>query len=107
MKLNRSKCQFGLNEITVPGHVITAEGIKPHPKKTEAIRQALPPKNFAELRSFLGTGGYVSKFIQDYTNIVEPLRKLTSKEAKWGTHDLLLMAEVFLAKVEIVLGGPL
>ena len=29
------------------------------------------------LWSFLGTCGYVSKFIPNYANIVEPLQKLT------------------------------
>ena len=64
------------------GHVITAEGIKPDPKKTKAVRKAPPPKNLAELRSFLGNCCYDSKFIQGYANIVEPLRKRTRKETK-------------------------
>ena len=37
-------------------------------------------------RSFLGTCGYLSKFIPHYANIVEPLRKLTRSKVKfsWG-----------------------
>jgi hypothetical protein len=85
LTLNRSKCEFGLKEITVLGHVMSAEGIKPYPRKTEAIRKTPPPKNLTELRSFLGTCGYVSKLIQDYANIVEPLRKLTRKETIRGS----------------------
>lgn len=42
-----------------------------------------PPANVSDLRSFLETCGYVAKFIPNYANIVEPLRKLTQKEQKW------------------------
>ena len=41
----------------------------------------------SDLRSFLGTCGYVAKFIPNYANIVEPLRKLTRKEQKWLWED--------------------
>ena len=57
LTLNRSKCEFGLKEMTVLGHVMSAEGINPDPRKTEAIRQTPLPKNLTELRSFLGTCG--------------------------------------------------
>ena len=42
-----------------------------------------PPANVSDLRSFLGTCGYVAKFIPNYANIVKLLRKLTRKERKW------------------------
>lgn len=66
LKLNRSKCELGLQEISVLGHVILGDGIKPDPKKTQAILETPSPRNIAELRSFLGTCGYMSKFIPDY-----------------------------------------
>ena len=86
LSLNQSKCEFGVTKISVLGHVVSADGIKPDPKKCEAIKATPPPKNVSDLRSFLGTCGYVSKFIPNYANIVEPLRKLTRSEVKfsWG-----------------------
>ena len=83
LKLNIGICEFGLQEISVLGHVMSADGIKPDPKKMQAILETPPPKNIAELRSFLSTCGYMSKFIPDYANIVEPLRKPTRNENKW------------------------
>ena len=38
----------------------------PDPKKVQAIKDATPPSNTAELRSFLGTVNYVSRFIPDF-----------------------------------------
>ena len=86
LRLNQSKCEFGVTKISVLGHVVSADGIKPDPKKCEAIKATPPPKNVSDLSSFLGTCGYVSKFIPNYANIVEPLRKLTRSEVKfsWG-----------------------
>ena len=61
----------------------SADGIKPDPKKCEAIKATPPPKNVSDLSSFLGKCGYVSKFIPNYANIMEPLRKLTRSEVKF------------------------
>ena len=83
LKLNASKCEFGLTEIKVLGHVITSQGIKPDLTKTEAIRNAPVPKNVSEVKSFLGLCGYVSKFIPHYADLVEPLRVMTRKGVNW------------------------
>ena len=45
--------------------------------KDDVIQEAPPPAKFAELRSFLGVCGCVSKFIPNYAELVEPLRRLT------------------------------
>uniref|UniRef100_A0A8C7ZZC5 Reverse transcriptase/retrotransposon-derived protein RNase H-like domain-containing protein n=1 Tax=Oryzias sinensis TaxID=183150 RepID=A0A8C7ZZC5_9TELE len=77
------KCIFGLQQIEILGHVITAEGIKPDPKKVEAISKAPRPENVQLLRSFLGTCGFLMKCIPNYANLSEPLRKLTRKGQVW------------------------
>ena len=37
LKLNKKKCAIGTKEITFLGHVISADGIKPDPRKIDAI----------------------------------------------------------------------
>ena len=83
LTLNREKCVFGLHQIEMLGHVISKEGIKPDPKKIEAVSNARRPENVQELRSFLGTCGFLMKFIPDYANLSEPLRRLTRKHQEW------------------------
>ena len=61
----------------------SAQGIQPDPAKTRAIQEAPLPTNVSELKSFLGVCGYVSKFIPNYADLVEPLRRLTRKSVKW------------------------
>ena len=84
LKLNAKKCEFGLTEIGVLGHVVPAQDIQPDPAKTRDIQEAPLPTNVSELELFLGVCGYVSKFIPNYAGLVEPLRRLTRKSVKWG-----------------------
>ena len=83
LKLNRSKCEFGVEQITILGHGVSEKGYEPDVAKTDAIKATPPPSNVSDLRSFLKTCGYVCKFIPSYANIVDPLRKLTRKGQKW------------------------
>ncbi len=54
VKLNLSKCAFGLREVTFLGHGISAEGSQPDPKNLEAVMKMKPPTNVREVRRFLG-----------------------------------------------------
>ena len=48
------KCQFGVSQIEFLGHIVDATGIKPLPKKVEAIKNFTVPNNVKSLGSFLG-----------------------------------------------------
>ena len=37
LKLNREKCHFRVSEVHYVGHMLSADGVKPDPKKVEAI----------------------------------------------------------------------
>ena len=52
------KCSFAQLEINVFGHIVSANGIRPDPKKIDAITQAPHPKCAFEVRSFLGLTNY-------------------------------------------------
>ena len=45
VKLNHNKIKFKTNEVQYIGHLITDEGLKPDPAKTEAIMKMPQPKN--------------------------------------------------------------
>ncbi len=44
VKLNLSKCTFGLKEVTFLGHRISAEGSHPNPKNVEAVMKMKLPQ---------------------------------------------------------------
>jgi hypothetical protein len=39
----------------------------------------MPPTNVSEIRSFLGLAGYYRRFIQDFSKIAKPMKKLLEK----------------------------
>ena len=52
-KFNPDKLVIHAQEILFFGHIITRDGVKPNPKKIEAIVQMKPPKDEKQLASFL------------------------------------------------------
>lgn len=80
LKLQLDKCEFLRKETEYLGHVITPDGIKPNPKKIEAIRNFPIPKTQREIKSFLGLLGYYRKFINNLAKITKPLTMCLRKK---------------------------
>jgi len=76
LTLNMEKCIFGVDKITFFGHEITGQGIGPNEEKVAAIRDAQPPVNLSEVRSFLGLVQYVGKFLPNLSTVIEPIQAL-------------------------------
>jgi len=83
LTLKRSKCVFAQSELTFFGLVFTKNGIRLDPDKVKAIQHLSAPTNVAQLRSFLGMTNYSAQFIPHYATLVDPLRSLTKKDARW------------------------
>ena len=58
LKLNAEKCRFGLNEIDYLGYIVTPEGVKPNPKKIQAIQALERPTTVTEVRRLIGMVQY-------------------------------------------------
>jgi hypothetical protein len=80
-----SKCDFWLKEVSFLGHIITEGIIAIDPSKVQTVLDWNPPKNVAEIRSFLGLAGYYHRFIEGFSKIVKPHTSLLEKgkEFKW------------------------
>ena len=86
LTLNKSKCEFNKQSISFFGFVFSEKGISPDPMKVESIEKAFPPTTTHAVRSFLGMATYCAKFIPHFSDVSEPLRKLTKKDQPflWG-----------------------
>ena len=83
-KLNKLKCKFFQPEIKFLGHKINKFGLLKDESKTEAILKVPRPRNFTELKSFLGMINYYSKFIPMMADILAPLYSLLKdKQFQW------------------------
>ena len=64
------------------GHVVSAEGVQPDPKKCSVIKDWPALNNVHGVQQFLGLGNYFNHYIQGYVQLVAPLRKLMQKAVK-------------------------
>ena len=83
LKLKLKKCNFLESEINYLGFIIGKGGIKPDPKKVEAIRFLPIPTCVREVRSFIGMSSYYRRFIPNFSEIAEPIIALTKKHAHY------------------------
>jgi hypothetical protein len=79
-----SKCTFEKHELAFLGFIVSSEGIKVDPKKTDVVARWPVPLSINHLRSFLGLSNYFRKFVQGYSTLVAPLTELTKEDKPWA-----------------------
>ena len=79
IKLNKDKCETGLQEVTYIGHTLSSNGLKPDVNKVEAIRRIDTPNDKPAVQRFLGMATYLAKFIPNFSQLASPLRVLLGK----------------------------
>ena len=83
LRLNKDKSQIKLEKIRYIGHILSKDGLKPDPKKIEAITKMNTPKSKEEVQRFLGMVTYLAKFIPNLSQTASPLRALLEKDVEW------------------------
>ena len=61
------------------GHVITQSGVKPDPRKIEAVKNFPVPSSQKNVKQFIGLIGYYRRFIQDFMKFAKILDNLLKK----------------------------
>lgn len=80
--LNCSKCTLGVSEVKFLGFSVSAEGSKPLPEKTEAIKNFVRPGNAKQLRQFLGMFNFYRRFVRGAAQMQAPLNELLCGNVK-------------------------
>ena len=80
IKLNKSKIKHRVEKVTFMGHVITKDGLKIDQQKIEAIKNYETPKDVKAVRRLLGMCNYLSRFIQNYSNLTTSISQLLKKD---------------------------
>jgi hypothetical protein len=79
----KAKSSFAQQKVKYLGHIVDKQGIRPDPKKVEAVQTWPIPKNVHDVRSFMGLVNYFRKFIEHYSEIAVTLTDLTKKSRPW------------------------
>ena len=84
IKLNADKLQFKCDEVSFIGHLLTPDGVKADPAKIKAILEMEKPNDVSGVQRLIGMVKYLGKFLSSLSDICEPLRRLTHKDAAWN-----------------------
>jgi hypothetical protein len=79
LKVNAAKSSFCAHKIEYLSCILTREGIKPQPKKVQAILALNPPNKVKELRHFLGIVQYYRDMWVRYSKMLAPLTDLVGE----------------------------
>lgn len=75
--LNIAKCKFLQTTIEYLGREISIEGVRPDPRKIQALTHSPVPRNVKQVRQFMGLAGYFRKFIPNFASVTACITKLT------------------------------
>ena len=83
LQVHADKSSFCALETEYLGFILTPDGIRPQPKKVQAILNIAPPKNVRHVRSFLGAINHYKQMIPQRSQLSTPLTNLTRKNVKF------------------------
>ena len=85
--INPAKCSFGKAEMNFLSHTISAEGIRPHLARVDAIRTFPVPQDKESLHQFVGLINYYHRFVPRCAEILQPLHQaLAADTFSWTSN---------------------
>ena len=83
MKLNPSKCAFGVSSGKFLGFIISQRGIEANPEKVRAILEMSSPRTTKEVQSLTGRIAALNRFVSKVTDKCLPFFKTLKKAFAW------------------------
>ena len=83
MKLNPSKCAFGVYSGKFLGFMVSQRGIEVNPDKIKAILEKQPPKTTKEIQRLMGRVTVLNRFVSRSTDKCLPFFKTLKKAFTW------------------------
>ena len=80
LKLNKNKCQFGVQEIVFLGDKLSAQGVEPDQEKICAIQSMPRPAEKADVRRIMGMLNFIAKFIPNLSVKTSCMRELLHED---------------------------
>ena len=80
LKLQVDKCEFLKTKIGYLGHLISNKGVKPNPRKIEAVMHFPTPKTVKNVQQFLGLVNFYRRFIKNFADIAKALTNLLKNQ---------------------------
>ena len=86
LTIQHVKCLFLRKEVLYLGHVISEKGVRPGPRKLQAVSAFPRPRTRKNVKQILRLAGYYRRFIKNFAKIAKPLNNLLRKGVPfiWG-----------------------
>ena len=83
LKLNKSKCETCVEEITFLEDRLTRNGVQPDDREVKAIHEMQRPETKEDVKRALGLINYLSRFIPHQSANNKALRSLLKEDTAW------------------------
>ena len=83
MKLNLSKCAFGVSSGEFLGLIVSHRGIEANLDKIQAILNMEPVRNIKDVQSLIGRVAALNRFVSKATDKCLPFFKVLKKAFEW------------------------
>ena len=84
MKLNPSKCVFGVTTGKFLGFMVSQRGIEVNPDKIQAILEMKPSTNIKDVQSLNSKVIALNRFVSRATNKCLPFFRMLKKSFEWS-----------------------
>ena len=69
LRLNKKKCEFGVQQVDFLGYLISTNGIDMDPNKIKTVQEWPQPTNLKQVQEFLGFCNFNRRFIEHHANL--------------------------------------
>ena len=86
MKLNPTKCAFGVSAGKFLGFIVNNRGIKANPDKINVVLDMLPLSNIKDIQRLTGRIAALSRFVSRASDRCRPFFQVLKKAFQWDAH---------------------
>ena len=104
MKLNPTKCAFGVSAGKFLGFIVKSWGIEANPDKIKVVLNMQPPLNTKEIQCLIGRIAALSRFISRSSDKCQPLFQVLKKAFHWDSQckEAFSMLKTYLSSPPVL-----
>ena len=104
MKLNPTKCAFGVSIGKFLGFIVNSRGIEANPYKIKVVLDMLPPSNIKDIQRLTGRIAVLSHFVSRASDKCQPFFQVLKKAFQWDAHckEALTALKTYLSSPPIL-----
>ena len=87
LRLNATKCAFGVSYGKLLGHLVIRQGIEANPEQIITINNLISPRTAKEVQKLIGMAAALNRLISKFLDKCRPFFKLLHKNVKFSWNE--------------------